>query len=209
MTNATLYLKISPTHELPTNALKSMAGKKHTPQTLPMFDTPLLPAVTVMDAIHDLPPVQAGEQVSDYDDNVILTEYEAMMRGDESRLTLHHATAHTPKMLEIIQHAGHNRHQLPDGLTTSGFSSSYSRLDPNSPSVTLTVNFVHPSSNRCIHPYQNRALTPREGARLQGFPDSYIFQGTRTQIIKQIGNAVPPILGKVIAEAIYQQSQTE
>jgi DNA (cytosine-5)-methyltransferase 1 len=62
---------------------------------------------------------------------------------------------------------------------------------------------VNPSSNKCIHPYQDRALTPREGARIQGFPDKFNFYGTRTQIVKQIGNAVPPILSKVIAEKIY------
>lgn len=66
------------------------------------------------------------------------------------------------------------------------------------PSAILT-------SNKCIHPYQNRALTPREGARLQGFKDSYQFLGTRSQIVKQIGNAVPPILGKVIAQVLLEQ----
>ena len=79
---------------------------------------------------------------------------------------------------------------------------SYSRLEPNLPSVTLTVNFVHPASNKCIHPYQNRALTPREGARLQGFEDNYVFTGNRAQIVKQIGNAVPPMLGKIIAQTL-------
>ncbi len=73
------------------------------------------------------------------------------------------------------------------------------------PSVTLTVNFVHPASNKCIHPYQHRALTPREGARLQGFEDDYIFAGNRAQVVKQIGNAVPPLLGKVIANALLEQ----
>lgn len=199
----------TPTHQLPIDVRKSMAGKKYVAQSLPLFDTPLQPSVCVIDAIHDLPPIQAGEQADEYDNRVELTEYEALMRGKETRLTLHHATAHTPKMLEIIRYAGHNRAQLPHGLTTSGFSTSYSRLDPHLPSVTLTVNFVHPSSNKCIHPYQNRALTPREGARLQGFPDNYIFRGTRSQIVKQIGNAVPPILGKVIAYAIYRHLHTQ
>jgi DNA (cytosine-5)-methyltransferase 1 len=85
---------------------------------------------------------------------------------------------------------------------TSGFSSCYSRLEPHKPSVTLTVNFTSPSSNKCIHPIQNRALTPREGARIQGFPDDFSFAGSRTQIVKQIGNAVPPILSKKIADSL-------
>ena len=57
-----------------------------------------------------------------------------------------------------------------------------------------------------IHPFQNRALTPREGARLQGLEDSFMFRGTRSQTVKQIGNAVPPLLGQVIAQAILDQS---
>lgn len=200
----------APTHQLPTTlSTRSMAGKKHISQVLPLFDKPLQPALTVMDAIHDLPPLHAGGECYAYDDSVMMTDYEKALRGDEIHLTLHQATAHTPKMLTIIEHAGHNRGQLPEGLTTSGFSTSYSRLDPHQPSVTLTVNFVHPASNKCIHPYQHRALTPREGARLQGFPDAYQFLGTRSQIVKQIGNAVPPLLGRMIAEGIIQQSKTE
>lgn len=105
-------------------------------------------------------------------------------------------------MLEIISHAGKNISCIPKHLISSGFSSCYSRLDADEPSVTITVNFVHPASNRCIHPYQNRALTPREGARLQSFNDSYQFAGNRSQITKQIGNAVPPLLGKAIGDAL-------
>ena len=106
------------------------------------------------------------------------------------------------KCLEIVRHAGKNINYIPKHLVTSGFSSSYSRLDADEPAVTITVNFVHPSSNRCIHPIQHRALTPREGARLQSYDDTFEFAGTRTQIVKQIGNAVPPLLGKAIADAI-------
>jgi DNA (cytosine-5)-methyltransferase 1 len=105
-------------------------------------------------------------------------------------------------MLEIIRHAGFNKDALPPGLVTSGFSTCYSRLEPDLPSVTITVNFVHPASNKCIHPLQDRALTPREGARLQGFPDSFKFIGSRAQVVKQIGNAVPPLIGRVIAESL-------
>lgn len=185
---------------------KSMAGKIHGQviEQTPLFGSSLPLAITVMDALHDLPAIQAGGRATVYRDDVQPTEYEQKMRGTEQILTLHEATAHSTRMLEIIKQAGHNRNALPKHLTSSGFSSSYSRLEPDLPSVTLTVNFVHPASNKCIHPTQDRALTPREGARLQGFGDSYKFVGGRAQIVKQIGNAVPPILGRVIAEALLR-----
>jgi len=195
-----------PTHYLNGNT-RSMAGKKYGQNVAQktLFQNDLHPCLTVMDAIHDLPEIDAGESSDVYPKNVNLTSYEKMMRGNERKLTLHQATKHSPHMLEIIRNSGFNRSALPAGLTTSGFSTCYSRLEPDRPSVTITVNFVHPSSNKCIHPVQNRALTPREGARLQGFEDGYKFYGTRAQIVKQIGNAVPPLFGKVIANAILVQ----
>jgi DNA (cytosine-5)-methyltransferase 1 len=186
---------------------KSMAGRLHCQRNgeLPLFGEILPPALTVMDAIHDLPEIAAGESAFTYRNDMEPTAYEKELRGAETHLTLHDSTAHTPRMLEIIRKAGSSRFALPLGMTSSGFSTSYSRLEPDRPSVTLTVNFVHPASNKCIHPYQDRALTPREGARLQGFEDGFVFQGTRSQIVKQIGNAVPPLLGQVLATALIEQ----
>jgi len=165
-----------------------------------LFDD-TLPSVTIDDAIGDLPELEAGEAATEYTNNVPST-YGEFIRNAAEKLTLHEATAHSRDMLKIIRLSGANIYALPPGLVSSGFSSSYSRLNGSEPSVTLTVNFVHPASNRCIHPYQHRALTPREGARLQGFFDTFSFSGSRSQIVKQIGNAVPPVLGKKIAEAI-------
>ena len=161
----------------------------------------LMDAITVMDAIGDLPEVASGEQIFSYDKKP-MNEYQHARRNGEKDLKLHIATTHSEKMLEIISHSGKNIDCIPKHLITSGFSSCYSRLDANEPSVTITVNFVHPASNRCIHPVQNRALTPREGARIQSFDDSFVFTGNRTQITKQIGNAVPPVLGRAIALAV-------
>lgn len=183
---------------------RSMAGQRaeliiHEP----LFDGLLPPPVTVVDAIGDLPQVAAGGEVNVYrQPKAALTDYQRSMRTASSTLTWHRATAHSAKMLEIIKHAGASIRALPRGMVTSGFSSCYSRLDANKPSTTITVNFVHPASNRCIHPTQHRALTVREGARLQSFPDRFQFVGTVAQVVKQIGNAVPPRLGSVIAGAI-------
>jgi len=194
----------SPTHR---SDHQSMAGNGHKRLVPPgpLFADTLPDAVTVMEAIHDLPEVGAGESSDQYKPDVDPTPYEADMRSGSTKLTLHQATGHSERMLEIIRHAGANRYELPPGMVTSGFSSCYSRLDADRPAVTLTVNFVHPASNRCIHPYQDRALTPREGARLQSFPDRFHFEGTRSQIVKQIGNAVPPLLGQTMAQAILDQ----
>lgn len=135
----------------------------------------LTPAVTVREAIDDLPRIASGEVAIRYD---------------------------RAARLEIIRHSGDNISCIPPHLITSGFSSCYSRLSGDEPSVTVTVNFVHPASNECIHPDLDRALTPREGVRFQSYDDDFLFAGTRTQIVKQIGNAVPPLLGQAIGRAV-------
>jgi DNA (cytosine-5)-methyltransferase 1 len=188
----------------PTNRTehKSMAGRRpEVIRTEPLFSAALPDAVTLIEAIDDLPTVGSGCEASEYGSEP-RTEFQRMMRVGSHSVRLHKATRHSDKMLKIIQHAGSNISALPAGMVKSGFSSCYSRLDADRPSTTLTVNFVHPASNRCIHPYQDRALTPREGARIQSFPDRFEFRGTSAQIVKQIGNAVPPLLGMRIADAI-------
>ncbi len=164
----------------------------------------LMHAVSVDDAIADLPPLNAGQQAESYD-RPAMTEYQRARRRNNPNLTWHCATAHSTRMLNIIKHSGKNISCIPKHLISSGFSSCYSRLDADLPSVTITVNFVHPASNRCIHPQQHRALTPREGARLQSFDDSFVFAGNRSEVAKQIGNAVPPLLGTAIARTLLPQ----
>jgi DNA (cytosine-5)-methyltransferase 1 len=191
-----------PTHHLA--GRRGMAGK-HPKLSRPLsIHSDIPPAITVADAIYDLPPLKSGERCDKYLRTEQQSYYARLMRDHATELTLHEATSHSEKMLEIIKHAGDNIFALPAGMVTSGFSSCYSRLSANEPSVTLTVNFVHPASNRCIHPVQDRALTPREGARLQSFRDTFEFRGSRAQTVKQIGNAVPPLLGNVIAQAILE-----
>lgn len=159
-------------------------------------------AVTVREAIDDLPIVHSGESAVSYSKPPRTDFQRARRENAPDELALHSSTRHSAKMMEIIRHSGDNISCIPKHLITSGFSSCYSRLRGDEPAVTITVNFVHPASNKCIHPDLDRALTPREGARLQSYDDDFVFKGNRAQVVKQIGNAVPPLLGQAIARSV-------
>ena len=158
-------------------------------------------ALSVMDAIGDLPFLSRAEEATDYDKEP-QNEYQRARRAGSKRLTLHKAANHNDKMMRVMELAGPSMRSLPPDLVTSGFSSSYSRLKADEPSTTITVKFQSPSSNKCIHPVQNRTLTPREAARIQSFDDRYVFSGSMTDVARQIGNAVPPLLGRAIAATV-------
>jgi Alw26I/Eco31I/Esp3I family type II restriction m6 adenine DNA methyltransferase len=81
-------------------------------------------------------------------------------------------------------------------------STYYGRLQPNAPSYTINTYFTRPGNGCHIHYAQDRTLSQREAARLQSFPDSFCFEGTKTKINTQIGNAVPPLLAFQIASSL-------
>jgi DNA (cytosine-5)-methyltransferase 1 len=169
-----------------------------------IFALPL--KMRLMDAISDLPALGCGESSDTYA-SPPLNHYQTMMRQRCFRLTEHNVANYGEKMQEILRliPAGGCVHDLPQKLRPqSYFANTYARLHPDRPAPTITRNFGTPSSSRCIHPYQNRALSTREGARLQGFPDSYRFHGSKISKNLQIGNAVPPIFGEVVANAIIK-----
>lgn len=85
---------------------------------------------------------------------------------------------------------------------TGGRTTLYGRIDYNKPSYTITTYFNRPGNGTYVHPVHNRVLSVREAARFQTFKDDYYFYGNKTQILKQIGNAVPTILAYQIAEKI-------
>ena len=96
---------------------------------------------------------------------------------------------------------------VPEELRPKGyFKNTYARLLPDEPSPTITRNFGTPSSSRCIHPFQDRALSTREGARLQGFPDSFVFCGGKGSKNLQIGNSVPPMLAEAIGRQMVENA---
>ena len=166
---------------------------------LPLDDLP--PALTVHDAIGDLPALERGESAVAYHQSP-KTDYQAARRNGGANLSLHVASKHSDKMLSVIKLAGESIHALPPGLVTSGFSTSYSRLPADEPANTVTVKFQSPASSKCIHPRRDRTITPREAARIQSFDDDYILSGPMTKVASQLGNAVPPLLGRAISKAI-------
>ena len=90
-----------------------------------------------------------------------------------------------------------------------GWPDVYGRLEPDGQAPTITGGFDSFSRGRYGHPYSDRPLTPREAARLQGFPDDFEFAGTRHDVRTQIGNAVPPPLAEAIGRSIKQSLAIE
>ncbi len=121
--------------------------------------------------------------------------------------------ADIPHLVKAISHIpdGGNRRHIPKSLQpASGFHNSYSRLNSQAPAVAVTQNMGKPSGTRCIHPFQHRGLTAREGARLQGFPDTFVFSNGVTGQRLQVANAVSPILAEVIGKSLAdEQSWTD
>lgn len=85
---------------------------------------------------------------------------------------------------------------------TSGGTDLFGRLWWDRPSVTIRTEFFKPEKGRYLHPESHRPITHREAARLMGFPDDFVFIGSKTEIAKQIGNAVPPPLAGALAGTI-------
>lgn len=81
----------------------------------------------------------------------------------------------------------------------SGGTDLFGRLWMDRPSVTIRTEFFKPEKGRYLHPSEHRPITHREAARLMGFPDSFRFTGSKAEIARQIGNAVPPHLAAAIA----------
>ena len=98
-----------------------------------------------------------------------------------------------PKIADIMPYARRN----------DIFKDKYYKLDENSVCKTITAHMKF-DCNMYIHPNQARGLTPREAARVQSFPDDYFFKGAYTKTYMQIGNSVPPLLGRAIASVIKQ-----
>ena len=85
---------------------------------------------------------------------------------------------------------------------SGGRTTYYGRLSYDKPSYTITTYFNRLGNSSNLHPVQQRMISTREGARLQSFKDEFIFYGSKSSQYKQIGNAVPPLLARAVAETI-------
>ena len=155
--------------------------------------------VTCEDAISDLPS-RENELGSEIDSYTLppQSDYQKLMRGEMQTLRNHVATRHTDKVKNVIALVpeGGNYKDLPPGVGESRkFHEAWTRYHSKKPSRTIDTGH-----RNHFHYKWNRVPTIRENARLQSFPDDFIFYGTRTQQNRQVGNAVPPLLGKAVAD---------
>jgi len=169
--------------------------------------------ISIKDAIYDLPFITSGEgqEISNYDKKYF-SKYQKTLRNKSKILYNHKATNHSKIALERLSLIPKNggRNSLPkEHLTKSVFSGTWTRLKEDGIAATITTRFDTPSSGLFTHPVLNRCLTVREAARIQSFPDSFRFYGNKTSQMKQVGNAVPPLLAKAIAAVIKKDINNE
>lgn len=209
----------APNHPYPTHYATARAnfrgGRTMTFQLTPL-DMPLLrPAVTVADAISDLPPLRMGEGAE-----VILyvapaeSEYAKAMRNGCTQTFNHVAAKLSPQNRERLRYIppGGSWRDIPHELLPKGMQRArksdhtrrYGRLRPGGLAGTVMTT-CDPHWGSVFLPDQDRALTVREAARLQSFPDFYRFHGPRVAQYEQVGNAVPPLMAEAIAETLTTQ----
>lgn len=177
---------------------------KHMPISLP---TPMATKkITVRDAISDLAYLESNE--GDFEQEYITepqSDYQIMMRKGSSSLFNHKASNHKQIAIDKLKliPPEQGKEFLPtDMIGNQKFKTTWGRLKWDEVSPTIDTRFDAASNGRNNHPFLNRAITPREAARLQSFDDRFVFYGSKVYVRKQIGNAVPPLMAKAIADRI-------
>jgi DNA (cytosine-5)-methyltransferase 1 len=173
-----------------------------------------LPHVSFADACSDLPEVAEGGEVH----NVpypcpAKTDFQKHIRKGSRRVRQHIAAdlSVLDRIAAQTLKPGQNWRDLPVSVLPDRFkkirrydaTTLLKRLSNDLPTYTITTKFNEATTGAFIHPTQARTLSLREAARLQSFPDTFAFSGSAAQVRQQIGNAVPPLLAKALAEAIY------
>lgn len=169
------------------------------------------PLVTVREAISDLAYLNSGE--GEFEQDYLIeakSDYQKLMRKSSKKLFNHKATNHSEvalKKLSMIPPEKGKEFLPDDMLGKQQYNTTWCRLIWDTFSPTIDTRFDTPSNGTNSHPELNRSITPREAARLQSFDDNFIFYGAKSEICKQIGNAVPPLLAKAIADQIWNSKK--
>lgn len=167
---------------------------------------------TVRDAIFDLEDVPPVYDLADDENGIPLKHKDhlspvAQQLRDSNILKNHIITKTTDTAMARFKalHQGENFHNLKDALKTN----TYTDIKRTQNTIYLRLNYDEPSGtvinvrkSMWIHPTLDRAISIREAARLQTFPDSFVFCGSKDKQYQQVGNAVPPIMAKAIAEQL-------
>lgn len=168
--------------------------------------------VTAKAAIGDLPPVAAGEEVAAYVGPPVSDYQRAMRQGLDHELFNHYAARLSSANLERLAMLapGQDWRQLPREMLPAGMQRAlrkdhtrrYRRMTWDGVPRAVITRFRDPKSGEYTHPEQNRTISVREAARLQGFPDWFVFHGDRSSQYDQVGNAVPVHLAEAIAHEV-------
>ena len=165
-----------------------------------------LQRTTVRDAIGDLAYLESNQ--GSFEQDYITepsSEYQQLMRKGSTKLYNHKASNHKQvaiNKLKLIP-PEQGKEALPKEMHgNQQFKTTWGRLRWDEPSPTIDTRFDASSNGTNNHPFLNRAITPREAARIQSFDDRFVFYGSKVYVRKQIGNAVPPLLAKAIADQI-------
>lgn len=165
--------------------------------------------VSVDEALSDLPSLKNGDSFEELPYKKPLEQasvYAQQMRQNSTDAKQNFVSKNKDYVIERYKYIGQGQNwkAVPDELMANYsnkqncHSGIYKRLDPSVPSVVIS-NY---RKNMLIHPFEDRGLSVREAARLQSFPDDFVFKGPLMHIQQQIGNAVPPLLAKAIFDQI-------
>lgn len=167
------------------------------------YPEPLGTIVTTEMALSDLPTLEneLGQEEMAYI-SASENDYQKQMRKHSSKVLNHIAAKHSEKVTNtiVLVPDGGNYKNLPEELrNTRNFNVAWTRFASWKPAPTIDTGHRHH-----FHYKYNRVPTVRESARLQSFPDNFIFYGSKTQQFRQVGNAVPPLMAQQIANSLLE-----
>jgi len=200
-----------PTHNA--TAVTNFAGARELCLKIaPLFAQGLKDKTTVWDAISDLPELSLGQLIDDVEyTKPPQSEYQKILREGSTNIFSHGCAKLGKANLERLKHIpqGGSWRDIPHELLPAGLKRArrsdhtkrYGRLHPDELCSTILTK-CDPHWGSFFHPTQDRAISVREAARIQSFPDHYVFMGSLTEQFEQVGNAVPPLMAKAIGETI-------